>query len=234
MLNLSETVVTEHPDNLLTNYLEVTMKTLLSTIALLAFIGILFLSCSDKTTQPVESSNLTFQKVGNGEGAGILRYELENAYGFIDYDEHLILVLGLNDVQNFCNGTGGMDVFKFKELLLPNVDPELRRLMMQIKAGDITALIYQADEWPEYFCDFALNNEPIAVGSANFMYTDNDFNAWWQEHPNRNPFGYKANGSLIGPNGQEYNFNFFDRVIWDWDGSKFTENVRIHLVPKGN
>lgn len=210
------------------------MKTFLSALALLAFVGLLVIGCSEKTTQPVESSNLTLQKVGNGEGAGILRYEAENAYGFIDLDEHLILILGINDVQNFCNGTGGMDIFKFKELLLPNANPDIRRLIMQINARDVSALVYQADEWPADFCAFILSNNPLAVGTANFKYTDNDFNAWWQEHPNRNPFGYKANGSITGPNGQEYNLNFFDRIIWDWDGSKFMENIKINLIPNGN
>ena len=210
------------------------MKTLLSAIAFLAFIGILFLGCSDKTTQPVESSNLTLQKVGNGEGAGIVRYEQENAFGFIDYDEHLIIVLGINDMQNFCNGTGGMDIFKFKELLLPNADPELRRMVMSIKAFDVTASVYQADEWPEYFCDFTLSHQPIAVGPANFNYTDNDVNAWWQDNPNANAFGYKANGSLVGPTGQRYNFNFFYRVAWDGVETIYVENVNIHLVPRGN
>jgi hypothetical protein len=210
------------------------MKTLLSAIALLVFVGLLVVGCSDKTNQPVESSNITLQKEGNGEGAGILRYEAENAYGFIDVDAHLMLVLGINDFPAFCSDEGGMDWFKFKELLLPNADPELRRLIMQITARDVTATIWQADSWPEDFCDFVLNNQPLALGTANFKYTDNDFNAWWQEHPNRNPFGYKANGSVESQNGQNYNFNFFDRIIWDWDGSKFMENVKIHLVPKGN
>ncbi|HSW56539.1 MAG TPA: hypothetical protein VLH59_15765 [Ignavibacteriaceae bacterium] len=210
------------------------MKTLLSAAALLVFIGLLFFGCSDKTNQPVESSNGTLQKEGSGEGAGILRYEAENAYGFIDVDAHLLLVLGINDFPDFCSGGGGMEWFKFKELLLPNTDPELRRLIMQITARDVTAVIWQADSWPEDFCDFALNNQPLATGTANFKYTDNDFYAWWQEHPNRNPFGYKANGSLESLTGQKYNFNFFDRIIWDWDGSKFMENIKIHLIPKGN
>ena len=131
-----------------------------------------------------------------GSGAGILRYEAENAYGFIDVDAHLMLVIGINDFSGYCTAGSGMEIFAFKELLLPNADPELRRLIMQITARDVTAVIWQADAWPEDFCDFALNNQPLAVGTANFKYTDNDFNAWWQERPNRNPFGYKANGSV--------------------------------------
>ena len=42
------------------------MKSLLSAFALLIFIGMLFIGCSDKTNQPVESSNITLQKESNG------------------------------------------------------------------------------------------------------------------------------------------------------------------------
>jgi len=210
------------------------MKSIFSAVALLTFVGLVLIGCADKSTQPVESSSVSFQKETSGLGAGILRYEAENAFGFIDVDAQLMLVLGINDFSNFCAVGGGMDIFKFKELLLPNADPELRRLIMQITARNVTAVIWQTDAWPEDFCDFVLNNNPLAVGTANFKYTDNDFNAWWQEHPNSNPFGYKANGSLQSQSGQRYNFNFFDRIIWDWDGSKFRENVKIHLVPNGN
>ena len=210
------------------------MKTFLSALALLAFVGLLVIGCSEKTTQPVESSNLTLQKVGNGEGAGILRYEAETYFTF--WDGQLLLIIGCNDLSLACSGGNGYDLFKFKELLLPNSDPELRRLIMQVKVGDATAIVWHMESWPadNDLCPFVLNNEPIAIGTANFNYTDNDYNAWWQEHPNRNPFGYKANGSLVGPNGQEYNLNFFDRIIWDWDGSKFMENIKINLIPNGN
>jgi len=210
------------------------MKSLLSVFALFVIVGLLIIECSDKSTQPVEFTSGTLQKESNGSGAGILRYEAENAYGFIDVDAHLMLVIGINDFTGYCTEGSGMEIFSFKELLLPNADPELRRLIMQITARDVTAVVWQADAWPEDFCDFAINNQPLAVGTANFKYTDNDFNAWWQEHPNSNPFGYKANGTLVDQSGQQYNFNFFDRIIWDWDGSKYKENVKIHLVSKGN
>lgn len=208
------------------------MKRLLCTIVLLFSVGLLFFACSDKSTQPVESSKGTLQNIGNGEGAGIT-YETKNAYGFIDVDENLILVLVCDDIHALCSNHGGMEWVKFKELLLPTSDPELRRLIMQITACDVNAIVWKADTWPEDFCDFALNNQPFAVGTANFKYTDNDYCAWWQEHPNRKPFGYEASGSVESLTGQKYNFNFFDRIIWDCDGSKFTEDVKINLVPKG-
>jgi hypothetical protein len=114
--------------------------------------------------------------------------------------------------------------------------PELIRLIMQINAGDATTIVWYMESWPEDndLCPFVLNNVPIAIGTANFNYTDNDFYALWQGHPNSNPYGYKANGSLVGSNGQEYNLNLVDRIIWDWDGSKFREHGKILLVPKGN
>jgi len=210
------------------------MKAILSAFVLLTFIGLFYIGCSDKSTTSVESNDVTLQKESSGSGAGILRYEAENAYGFIDTEAQLMLVLGINDFPAFCSDGGGMDWFKFKELLLPNADPELRRLIMQITAKDVTAIIWQTDTWPEDFCDFVLNNQPLAMGTANFKYTDNDFYAWWQGNHNSNPFGYKANGSLESLNGQEYNLNFFDRVNWDGIGLRFKENVKIHLVPKGN
>jgi hypothetical protein len=210
------------------------MKTLISVIALLVFFGLLFIGCSEKTAQPVETSTVSLQKESSIEGAGITRYEAESYYTF--WDGQLLLIIGCNDLSLACSGGGGYDLFKFKELLLPNVDPELRRLIMQINAGDATTIVWYMESWPEDndLCPFVLNNEPIAIGTANFNYTDNDFYAWWQGHPNSNPYGYKANGSLVGSNGQEYNLNLVDRIIWDWDGSKFREHGKILLVPKGN
>lgn len=210
------------------------MKRLISAIVLLVFIELIFIGCSDTLTPPDQSSQSFLQKEGNGEGAGILRYEAENYYIFLDFEAQLLLFIGVNDVLETCNGTGGFDIMKFKELLLPNADPELRRLIMQINCGDAAAIVWQASDWPANLCDFALSTEPLAIGTVNFRYTDNDFNAWWQEHPNSNPFGYKANGSLVGLNGEEYNLNFIDRINWDWETTKWIENFKIHLIPRGN
>lgn len=210
------------------------MKTLLSAVALLAFIGLLFFGCADEQMQPVQSSSGTLQKQSNGQGAGILRYEEENAYGFIDEDAHLLLVLGINNPSDFCSGIGGMDIFKVKDILLPNADPELRREIMQINCGDVTAIIWQSDEWPADFCDFILNTNPLAIGSANFRYRDNDFWAWWQNNPNANAFGYRANGTMDGPNGEKYNLNFFYKITWDGVATNYMENLNTHLVLRGN
>jgi len=210
------------------------MKKLLCSFSLVTFVGLLLIGCSDKTVTPVESSAGSLQKENSGSGSAILRYESEGAYGFYDEDTHLLLAIGINDPSSFCSGGGGMDWFEVKELLLPNADPELRRLVLQIRANDVTAIIWQADFPPEDFCAFMLDNEPLASGMVNFMYSDNDCWSVLQGNLNSNAFGYKAQGSLESTGGQSYNLNFFDHITWDWDRTWIRENVKIQLVPNGN
>ena len=42
------------------------------------------------------------------------------------------------------------------------------------------------DQWPDDFCGFINTELPIATGTANINYTDNDVYAWAQDNSNAN------------------------------------------------
>jgi hypothetical protein len=214
------------------------MKTFLGVCFLVAFIGLLIIGCSDKSTSPVQTTGVNDNPVvlqkDTGPGAWIYRYEGSWYYVFFDEEAGLILTLGLNDIEKNCAGEGGYDVINVKDLYLPNADPDLRRIITQEKA-DVTAIVWQADAFPgwDFWCDFILNNEPFARGIVNYSYKDNDYFAWAQDNSNTNSFGYKANGTLKG-NGKVYKLNFNYRFIWDPSKNiNLNEVFNIKLTPTG-
>lgn len=215
------------------------MKTFLSICFLLAFVGLLLIGCSDKSITPVETTGvndnpLVLQKE-TGPGAWIIRHDEEMAWGFYDKETGLMLLLGVNDFDIFCNNpVGGADIISIKDIYLPNADPNLRRIIMLQKGTDFTANVWQTDQWPDDFCGFVNTELPFVTGTANVTYTDNDVYAWAQDNPNSNSFGNKANGTLFDKSGKKYNLNFVYRVIWD-PGKDITLNevLKIQLTPTG-
>jgi hypothetical protein len=219
------------------------MKSFLSFCFLLAFVGLMLIGCSDKSISPVETTGVNDNSVvlqkETGPGAWIFRYESNLAFWFTDEEAGLVLTLGLNDPWTFCSDFEG-ESFSFKDIYLPNSDPDLRRILEQMKGKDITAKIWQVDPWPlvyNSFCTFfgpITPFEPMAVGIANFSYKDNDVLAWDQDNNNSNAFGYKANGTLVGQDGKVYKLNLIYNVIWDGDDfSKYKEVYKLQLTPTG-
>ena len=219
------------------------MKTFYAFV-LLIFIGLLYIGCSDKSNAPVEATSinenpLVLQKE-TGPGAWVIKYENEGAYWFTDEEAGLVLTLGLADPWSFCTEFVG-ETFKFKDIYLPNSNPDLRRILEQMKGKDITAKIWQVNPWPtDYnsFCTFfnQMNPfEPMASGTASFSIKDNDFLAWAQPNNNSNAFGYKSNGTLYSQTGQKYKLNLVYNAIWDGDeGANFHEVFKLQLTQTGN
>jgi len=218
------------------------MKTILRAVVLLTFIGLLIIGCSDKSISPVQSTSATDNPVvlqkETGPGAWIIRDEFNGAFWFADQESGLVLELGITDPWLRCSEGDHFETFEFKDIYLPNADPELRRIVEQIKGEDLTAMIWQPDPWPSEFttfCNFlATAGDPLAVGTANFMYIDNDVIAYDQDNKNHNAFGYKANGTLYGPDGKKYKLNLVERGVWDGvDLATYKETFKIQLTQTG-
>ena len=217
------------------------MKKLFSVFALITFFGLLITGCSDKPIAPVETNETTSNTVSlqkdSGPGAWIIRYEADYwFYFFYDEDAGLALTLGINDISKFCNYEGGFDMDNVKELYLPNADPNLRRMIDFEKAHDYTAMIWQTETDPSSgnLHDFICGHNPMATGLAHFTATDNDFYAWAQDHHNADSFGFKANGTLEGQDGELYKLNFVLRFVHhgnDDDGSSDKLEFKLQLVP---
>lgn len=219
------------------------MKTFYAFV-LLIFISLLFIGCSDKSISPVETTGVNDNAVvlqkETGPGAWIIKYENEGAFWFEDEETGLVLTLGLNDPWIFCTDFIG-ETFSFRDLFLPNADPELRRILERMKEKDITAKVWQVDPWPtdyDSFCTFfgpITPFEPMATGTASFSIRDNDLLAWAQPNNNSNAFGYKANGTLYSQSGQKYKLNLVYHAIWDGDDFvTFHDFFKLRLTPTGN
>ena len=199
------------------------MKTFIRTLVLVAFIGLLFTGCSDKSVTPVETTGTNNNPVslqnGNSEsGAWMISYDEE--YGLWEYDSKsgLVLLLGLTDPWSHCAKGDLQESFNFSDIYLPNADPEPRGLIEQIKDKDITAMVWHLEPWPikfTSFCNFlATAGDPLAVGTANFCCKDNNVLAFEQNN-NSNVYGWEANGTLMGSNGEKYQLNFVSHIMWD-------------------
>lgn len=211
------------------------MKTLKCVFILFAFVAVTFIGCSDQSQSPIapnSNDNTVTSLMKPGSGALIIRHDEAIWWGFINEDG-LMLILGINDVEKVCAGTGGIDLMNIKDIYLPPGDIDLSRLVAHQQGNDYTAMVWQVDTWPADLCDFLNTETPLAIGKAKLIYNDNDYYAWLQDNKNSNAFGYKANGTLIGVDLKTYKLNLLYQIVWDGvDGTKkYKETFKLQLTP---
>jgi hypothetical protein len=147
-----------------------------------------------------------------------------------------LVTINIIDLTMFCNFQKPYyDELSFKAILLPNADPELQRVIQQVIGTDVTAMAFQvvpgsATDIRGYIC----GKTPIAMGTAKLMRRDNDVFGLVQDNPNVKAFGYKANGTLEGPEGQKYLLNIVVHIVVDeGDIANAKEYIKIQLTPTG-
>lgn len=177
-------------------------------------LSIVFLSCSEKIPSAPLETDEQAASVLMKEGTEIFRYSSENWFSIIDWDAGLRVHFGFPDM-NIC--ASDLEIFDFKDKILPNNDPEAwDRIMTLVKGKGVTAHVREYP--PDYNvyptnCDYYAAVPPIASGTVNLMYKDNDVNAWARD-ANTNVFSLKAQGKLYGPDGQKYNLNASYKAIF--------------------
>jgi hypothetical protein len=219
------------------------MKILSLALLLMATLTFVLMGCSDSPGPNVappssgDNNPTSLMKASDGPGAWIIRDRNETyRMWFRDPEAGLILVVGINDYADFCaTRMDGMDGVDVRQLFLPNADPEARRKLQQVKARDFSAQIWALSQWAGNPCA-AWNSiyPPMATGTVNYITTDNDALANTQDNPNRRTFGYKATGTLYGPDGQVFHLNFVSRIVYDPHGTFFNQAAKIQLTPTGN
>jgi hypothetical protein len=219
------------------------MKILSVALLLMALLAFVLMGCSDSSGPNVAPPSTgdkvatSLMKTSDEPGAWIIRDRNETyRMWFIDPEAGLVLVVGINDYAAFCaTRRDGMDGVDVKQLFLPNADPELRRKLQQVKASDFSAQVWALNHWAGNPCS-SWNSiyPPIAMGTVNYITTDNDALANTQDNPNRRSFGYKATGTLYGPDGQVFHLTFFSRIVYDPDGTFFNQAAKIQLTSVGN
>jgi len=211
------------------------MKHLLSLLFSLLLLGIIFWGCSDQQAPTAGTDNNTpvLMKGGSG-GAQIVRYQGETWVWFRDFNAGYTLFLGA-DMREECNDVYLWDEFNFRDIFLPDTDPEVpRRIVGMTKGDDIRAFVWA---WPPQGCDYYTTTDPIAIGTAKVINVDNDVTMWDAPSNNANSYGWSAQGTLEDPEGQVYNLNLHFQSVWKWswpaDGSKDKFVVKINLASRG-
>lgn len=212
------------------------MKHLLSYLFSLLLLGGIFIGCSDQQAPTAGTNNdaPVLMKPGSG-GATIVKYQDEYWVWFRDYNAGYSLFLG-NDMREWCEYEDNYDEFNFRDIFLPNTDPEVvDRILGITKGDDIRAFVWA---WPPQGCGYYTSTDPIAIGTARVIGVDNDIVMWAEpERKNANSFGWSVHGTLEGPEGQVYNLSAHFRYVWKWawpeDGSEDKISVKINLTPVG-
>lgn len=212
------------------------MKHLIRFLFAFFLSGIIFISCQNQSNpiEAIDDNEPVLMKPANA-GAEIFRYSAENVFTFFDWEAGLRLRVGANSDQWCADGYPILDEFDFKDIILPNSDPEVfDRVIQKIKGNDVYA---EVRAWPHEYpdnCSYYAAVPAIATGTVKLIATDNDVYAYLQGGNNTNAFGYKANGKLTGPEGQTYNLNFVFRAHWDGvDLASYKEVIKIKLTPVG-
>ncbi len=208
------------------------MKALSCTLLLMSGLAFAVLGCTDNSvpidtpTSVGDNTAASLMKT-SGPGAWIVKSGLVYAFFFYDANSGLMLCLGINDLAAACTGQpGAIDEFDRKQIYLPGEDPD-RRMILHMTGDDVGAIVWSGPVSP-------CANAPLAVGTAHVERTDNDFYATLQDNNNSNAYGFKANGTLVGPDGQVYKLNFVFRGVWDGeDPASRKEVLKIQLTPTG-
>lgn len=215
------------------------MKTLSFLLLLMANLAFVLAGCTD-TPGPVAASASGIDNPAallaktSGPGAWIYRGTYDTyRYGFLDANSGLAALVGVNDFSTFCvSFEDGIDEFPFKDLLLPDADPDLRRVMEQVKGTDVSISVWDLDVFQGGFCATGrAGYRPIAVGTVHYINTDNDLLAWLQLNYNMNAYGCMAEGSATGPEGQAYRVTIVYRAIYSAVTQGYREVMKIRLIP---
>jgi hypothetical protein len=207
------------------------MKILKYTAVLSTFIVFAFIGCSDKYQTPLNPNTVQSLKKTTGPGAWIIIDNEKHAAAYLDEDSGYLLTLGIKDPTEFCSPTQNYELFNFRDLILPNSDPDLRRTISKITGEDISAFVWHFDSVPANIITFACNNQPIASGNVKFVYTDNNLYVV-NGGINRDSFGATANGTLTGTDGKTYKLNLVYNGLVDKNDptTLFRQIINIHLT----
>ncbi len=171
-------------------------------------------------------SQATVGAAGPSEESGIISRFIAPGRAFIaDPASGLLAVIGPESLADLCDG--GLGDGDMLWLDIPSGEDVIKILLKDFGgAAFVVPLVPRPDLCAEPLMD------PLASGIVNLKITDNDFHL--SDTKRSNAFGYMAAGKMIGPGGEEFNFNGHVR----WVINKRTHETRVltsmvHLVPVG-
>ena len=162
-------------------------------------------------------------------GANVVRWEGGGAWTFTDWDAGILVVFGAN-MDEFCSGTINFDVVSFMEVTIPQGPDRIKQL---VKGKDVQATVWP---FPFFDCYLFTTVEPIAYGTVDLIYNDNDLISWARNNKNMNAFGMNAHGNMLSTaSGDALRLNFVWHAIFrdyndeDPGNDFFKEILKIDL-----
>lgn len=208
------------------------MKTLSFSLLLSAILSFMLLGCSDNpapTVIPTVSTGSVTTPLAkeSGPGAWIFRYQDVLFEGWVVPDEGIVFTWGVSDINLLCNSgwLAAAEMVDVKDVLLPNADPTLRRLLDKAINKDATIYVWDISSWEGDWCPTFTKHAPIATGVGKLSWLDTDELADGLGSQNTDVFGWKANGVLLGVDGRTHTLKFTNKIMW-----KSSDPDHFHLV----
>lgn len=147
-------------------------------------------------------------------------------YVYTDWKRGYVAFHGV-DISSWCaEDPTGYTTWNYQE----NYPPAEEGLIIQhIKADDVTTSVWPASIWDGNWCDNILNSVPLATGTVDLIYNDNDVLAWMYDHNRKNAYGVSAHGVLSAPDGERMIFNGSAHGVYDADVDEVKWAIKIVL-----
>jgi hypothetical protein len=216
------------------------MKPLFVSLVCCVILSFTLMACSDNPA-PTESATVSTQSVAvplaktAGPGAWVFRYQDVLCEGWVVPDEGIMFTWGVNDLGLLLSSgwVAAAEMVDVKDVLLPNADPTLRRLLDKAINKDATIYVWDISSWEGTFFSTIAKHAPIATGVGKLSWLDTDELADGLGSQNTDVFGWKANGVLLGVDGRTHTLKFTNKIMWkSSDPDKFHYVLNFVYTPR--
>lgn len=186
-------------------------------VALALFLAV---SCDQQPVDPTadqiaESPTFNFTR-NTDAGPRIIRGDdMEVGWFLTDVRRGISAAIGV-DVREFCLGNFELALVDFQHVYIPRENLRIKA----IEHGDDLP----ASAWPFTYwdCGRFLTETPLAEGTVDYRFTDNDVETWmFPDTKNKNAFGWRVHGA----------FNAVSNCVWDgydMDTIKCVDRIVVH------
>ncbi len=172
-------------------------------------IALALVACEQTETTSPNAISPQFGIANAPSMAGIvMRDEIPIGVAWFDPKAGMDVTFGFDPVA-FCGGSSDFDVVQLQLVQNPG-------RVLALLQGEVRTTV-----WPftQFDCDLFTTVEPLASGSADFTWHDNDWLGLLD--PNKiNAFGWHAHGILTRPSGAKARFSA--HFTFQWDGLELT------------
>lgn len=163
------------------------------------------------------------------EQSGPFVYRYESVVGgcLLDREEGVWITFGFDAVET-CSGGGSTEPLDFWEIQEVYLPAEVGLLSELWKGDDIRVTL-----WPwlgpgtgACTCTAVLRDTPLASGTVDAMYTDNDLEAFLFDHDRYNAVGVMMHGILTDQSGDRIGLQARFRCVYGTDSQSCVSMVR--------